>query len=395
MNIKFATFQSRLQHSPEFNREIDEFIRDVERALGDRLVFADLEDYDCDLKLIFVQTGGSEGFFLQNFDKLQEPYYILTNGANNSLAASLEILTYLNLKNKKGEVLHGDAEYIAKRIKTLAQTDKIIKKLKSSRLGVIGTPSDWLISSVPDYRIVKEKLGINIVDVPLGEVEKIATTPHVSKIAPTDYKDFNADDMEKSINIYDAVAQIAEENNLDGVTIRCFDLLSSLKGTGCLALAELNRRGIIGTCEGDVTAMLSMYIAKLISGQSNFQANPSRLDTKNNRVVFAHCTVPFDMVTDYRFDTHFESGIGVAIKGELKTDKVTVFRLSSDLKRYFLSSGKIVANTDEKNLCRTQIVVSLDNPVTELLTTPCGNHHVILYGDYAEQIDTLMKTLIG
>lgn len=395
MNIKIATFQSSLRHSPEFNKEISDFIRTVETALGDKLVFAELDDYDCDLKLIFVQTGGSEGYFLQNFDKLQEPYYILTNGGNNSLAASLEILTYLNLKNKKGEVLHSDAEYIAKRIKTLAQNNKIIKQLKSARLGVIGKPSDWLISSVPDYRAVKEKLGITLVDVPLNKVEKLATTPHPAKISASDYKEFNANDMQTSISIYDAIAQIAETERLDGVTIRCFDLLSSLKGTGCLALAELNRRGIIGTCEGDVAAMISMYIAKLVSGQSNFQANPSRLDTKNNRAIFAHCTVPFDMVTDYRFDTHFESGIGVAIKGELKTDKITVFRISSDMKRYFVSSGRILANTDDKNLCRTQIDVALDKPVTDLLTAPCGNHHVILYGDYAEQIDGLMKALIS
>lgn len=395
MNIKIATFQSRLQHSPEFNREISEFIRAIETALSDKLVFTDLEDYDCDLKLIFVQTGGSEGYFLQNFNKLQEPYYILTNGANNSLAASLEILTYLNLKNKKGEILHGDAEYIAKRIKTLAQTNKIIKQLKSARLGVIGAPSDWLISSVPDYRIVKQKLGITLVDVPLDDVEKFVAAPRSAKTSPSDYKDFNAEDMDRSIAIYDAIAQIAESNHFDGVTIRCFDLLSSLKGTGCLALAELNRRGIIGTCEGDVAAMISMYVANLISGQSGFQANPSRLNTKNNRVVFAHCTVPFDMLTDYRFDTHFESGIGVAIKGELKTDTVTVFRISSDLKRYFVSSGQILANTNDKNLCRTQIDVALDSPVTELLTAPCGNHHVILYGDHVEQIDNLMQTLIG
>ena len=394
MNIKIATFQSRLQHSPEFNKEISEFIRDVETALGDKLVFADLEDYDCDLKLIFIQTGGSEGYFLQNFDKLQEPYYILTNGANNSLAASLEILTYLNLKNKKGEVLHGDAEYIAKRIRTLAQTNKIVNQLKCARLGVIGAPADWLISSVPDYRLVKEKLGITLVDVPLHDIEKFATSPHPAKIAASDYKDYNAKDMNKSIAIYDAIAQIAENNNLDGVTIRCFDLLSSLNGTGCLALAELNRRGIIGTCEGDIAAMISMYVAKLVSGQSSFQANPSRLDTKNNRVIFAHCTVPFDMLTDYRFDTDFVSGSGGAIKGELKTNKVTIFRISSDFKRYLLSSGRIVANMDDKNLCRTQIDVTLDSPVTGLLTAPCGNHHVILYGDYVEQIDNLMKTLI-
>lgn len=393
MVIKISVFQSSLTHSPELGRETDEFIRAVEEALGEKLVFADLSDYDCDLKLIFVQTGGSEGLFLKNSDKLREPYYILTNGANNSLAASLEILTYLNTHGKRGEILHGDTHYIASRIKTLAETQKAVKALRRARLGVIGTPSDWLISSVPDYAAVKKVLGVTLVDVPLTRVEELAAAPRPDKAKVSDYKAYDAADLDTSLKIYGAIAQIVEEYRLDGVTIRCFDLLSSLKGTGCLALAECNRRGVIGTCEGDVAAMISMYIARLVSGQSSFQANPSRLDTRNNRVVFAHCTVPFDMVTDYRFDTHFESGIGVAIKGELKTEPVTVFRLSSDLKRYFLSSGHIMANTDEKNLCRTQIVVALDAPVTELLKAPCGNHHVILYGDHTEQLRAVMSTL--
>mgnify|MGYP003301395200 CR=1 FL=1 len=56
-----------------------------------------LDDYDCDLKLIFIESGGSEGLFLDGFKLLKAPYYLLTSGDNNSLAASLEILTYLNV----------------------------------------------------------------------------------------------------------------------------------------------------------------------------------------------------------------------------------------------------------------------------------------------------------
>ena len=105
MKIKVSTFKSRLQHSLEFNQEVTRFLSRVEDKLAAPLTLADLEDYDCDLKLIFIQTGGSEGLFLQYFEVLQEPYYLLTNGGNNSLAASLEILSYLNKIGKKGEIL--------------------------------------------------------------------------------------------------------------------------------------------------------------------------------------------------------------------------------------------------------------------------------------------------
>ena len=60
MNVKVANFQSRLQHSPSFETEIKKFTQDIEKELGSQLRYSTLEDYDCDVKLIFVQTGGSE-----------------------------------------------------------------------------------------------------------------------------------------------------------------------------------------------------------------------------------------------------------------------------------------------------------------------------------------------
>ncbi|HRF70301.1 MAG TPA: hypothetical protein PKV66_02595 [Candidatus Pelethenecus sp.] len=394
MKIKISTFKSRLQHSLEFNQEIEHFLKSVEKELDDSLILSELEDYDCDLKLIFIQTGGSEGLFLENFAKLKEPYYLLTNGGNNSLAASLEILSYLKTQNKKGEILHGSINYIVTRIKELAQLERAKKILNKAKLGVVGNPSDWLISSVPNYKLIQEKMGLELIDIPLSIVEEKALRPHFSNLKTSDYKKFNMSDLNTSINIFDGLNEIIKEQKLSGVTIRCFDLLKSLKGTGCLALAELNKNGCIGTCEGDIMAMISMQIVQALTGQSSFQANPSRINVENNSIVFAHCTLPFDMVDDYQLDTHFESGIGVAIKGELKTGKVTVFRMSSDLKHYFVSGGILMNNLNESNLCRTQVNIRLEKPVTELLKAPCGNHHIIFYGDYEKLIQQFMDILL-
>lgn len=395
MNVKISVFQSSLKHSPALSDETARFLQEIEARLNTNLKFAPLNDYDCDVKLLFVQTGGSEGLFLKNLDSLQEPYYILTNGANNSLAASMEILTYLNLHGKPGEILHGDADYIADRIKCIQETSAVINRLKQSYLGVIGKPSAWLIASVPDYKKVRKAFGVTLLDIPLSEVERAVNG--LEQTAEPDlngYKPFDKTELRKAELIRVALQKVVQKHRLNGFTIRCFDLLSSLKSTGCLALAKFNEDGVTATCEGDVATMLSMHIASLVSGKSCFQANPSRLGTKSNTIVFAHCTVPFDMLEDYCFDTHFESGIGVAVKGKLKEQRITVFRLSQDLKRYFVSGGEILNNLDDGNLCRTQINVKMDRPVTELLSNPCGNHHVILYGDHTERIDRIMKILL-
>ena len=140
--------------------------------------------------------------------------------------------------------------------------------------------------------------------------------------------------------------------------------------------------------------MISMQLIKDITSQSSFQANPSRINVKDNEITFAHCTIPFDMLDDYHLLTHFESDIGVAIKGYLSKKEVTILRISSNLKDYFISEGTIINNLEETNLCRTQIVVKLEENVNQLLTNPCGNHHIILYGKHRKELEDILNKIM-
>ncbi len=390
--IKLSSFKSMLHNYEEFDVETKKFISSIEEKINSKLEFSELDDYNCDLKLIFISSGGSEGLFLKNFDKLQEPYYFLTNGANNSLAASLEILTYLNLHNKKGEILHGDIDYLSNRIQELERIGHIKKEIEGTRLGVLGHPSDWLISSIPSYEELNNKFGIKLIDIPLSDVEdefKKKTFTDLSK----PLKDFDKEELNKAKRIYQAFESVCAKNELEGFTVRCFDLLTSLKSTGCLGLSLLNDKGIVSSCEGDIMAMVSMLVAKKITNQDVFQANPSRINVSDRKIVFAHCTIPLNMLKDYHFDTHFESRTGVAVKGYLYEKDVTVLRLSSDLKNYFLEEGKIIRNLDDPNLCRTQIEVEFDSDISRILKNPCGNHHIIFYGRHKKVIEEYLNNL--
>ena len=46
---------------------------------------------------------------------------------------------------------------------------------------------------------------------------------------------------------------------------------------------------------------------------------------------------------------------------------------------------------DENNLCRTQILLKIDDNIEYFLNRPYGNHHVVVYGDYREDIVNFMK----
>lgn len=99
------------------------------------------------------------------------------------------------------------------------------------------------------------------------------------------------------------------------------------------------------------------------------------------------------MVTNYTLDTHFESGIGVAIRGKLKEEKVTIFKFSRDLKNYYVTTGTIIKNLNENNLCRSQIEVKIDDNIEYFLNRPYGNHHVVIYGDHKQKIIDFLNNM--
>ena len=337
----------------------------------------DYSDYGThDLSLIYVRTGGTEGIFRRLLPELQakscRPFYLLTSGKSNSLAASMEILSYLRQHDLRGEIIHGSSAYVAHRIQLLKKVEEARRALQGTRLGIIGKPSDWLIASDADKEKVQHLLGITLVDIPMQELLSEITDPE---------------------KIYEALKALIDRYQLQGFTLRCFDLLSTVKNTGCMPLARLNAEGFVAGCEGDVPAMLSMMMVRSLLGISGFQANPSSINPETGEIIFAHCTIPLNMVERYELDTHFESGIGTGIRGYMKEGPVTIFKLSGDLSRHFVAEGTLVRNEAKPDLCRTQQVIQLaDKSLTTsyFLTHPIGNHHIIMPGHCQELFEQLL-----
>ena len=383
MKINIYPIVSSLHEETRINEETFKLLNELIINSNHQFNIVNIDElYNADLSLVLVQSGGSEGLFLKQFSKLKEPYYLLTYGNNNSLAASLEILSYLKDNNLKGEVLHGSTDYLNERIDILLSN--------KDRLGVIGKPSDWLIASNVDYDNALKYHNIELIDIDINKVVKY----YNGELKEFNYNfDYNQEEIDKALKLHRVLLKIKEEYNLKGLTIRCFDLLSVLNTTACLSLSLFNKNRITSTCEGDIPSMISMHILNRLTGQVGFQANPSRIDIKDKKMVLAHCTLPLDMPTSYTLDTHFESGIGVAVKGELKEEVITIFKLSRNLKDYYVSTGKIIRNLNEDNLCRTQIEIGVDDDIEYFLTRPYGNHHIIIYGDFKEEIKKYMRKI--
>ena len=342
-------------HSETVAEPADErFIQDIEEALGEAFEFGrtDFSEYSRTRNnIIYVRTG------------------------------------------RPGEILHGSAEEIALRLrdgftkggKSHVKEYDMGRILEGYKVGVVGKPSDWLISSDVDYAVAKERLGVEIVDIDINELVGLAEEPDRKwleglKLNPPNKpkfgKSFSEKDFCGSMDIYCAMKTLVERYGLAGVSLRCFDLLTALGNTGCMALAILNSQGVVATCEGDIPTLLSMCIAHRKFGISGFQANLSRID--GDKMLFAHCTVPLNMVEEYSYDTHFESGIGVAVHGVLPAGAARIFKLSPDCSEMFLEDVEILENQYNDCLCRTQILVDAPGLADYFLRSPIGNHHVII-----------------
>lgn len=369
------------------------------------------EDYGTDLSLIYVRTGGTEGLFKELLPTLQglsrQTILLLTSGKSNSLAASMEILSYLRQEGLRGEILHGSPSYIRSRIEALSKVEKARRFLEYKTLGIVGHPSDWLISSGFDRDVVLDKLGISLQYIPMEELmEEYASLKDEVAESWDEVVGCHSERSEESTplstpvkqaipgayRLYKALRTLVTDYGLFGLTIRCFDLLTAIHNTGCLALARLNSEGYVAGCEGDVPAMLSMMIGRAVSGVSGFQANPSSIDPETGEIVFSHCTVPLDMVSSFGLDTHFESGIGVGIRGQLPSGPVTVFKVAGNLSRHFICEGELLRCEAKPDLCRTQTVLKLPaSAASYFLTEPIGNHHIFLPGHHAAVLEALLK----
>ncbi|MBR4837272.1 MAG: fucose isomerase [Bacteroidales bacterium] len=340
------------------------------------------------VNFVMIATGGTENLFKKLFametfreTSLQKTITLIADGRNNSLAASLEILSYLSENGKEGRILHGTNDEIVNEIvETRYGTSLPTDLFNGTRIGVFGQPSDWLIASGVDYEYIREHYGIETVFIDLQRL--------VDEIGSSEKTDMLAADK-----TYTAIKKICQEERLDAMTIRCFDIVKACNTTSCLALAKLNDEGIVAGCEGDMQTLMTMLLAKKLLNEPAFMANPSILTDTTS--MFAHCTVPLSMCYKTSMRTHFESGIGVAVQGDMPLGDYTIMKWGGrKLDKYFVTEAKAIKNEYSNHFCRTQITFDI-NLKPYLLNHPIGNHHVIIKGRHAEEIKRFLTSCLA
>ncbi len=408
MKVGMYSLFSPIHDEDAISQTLEQFVKDLSKnieveEIDDEILSSDKKE-EYDLITVFVKTGGTENIFKEIFDKLEGPVILVATSLHNSLAASMEILSWVKSQDRRGKILHGKPAEIAKEMENLIKIKETKDKLANSRLGLIGEPSDWLIDSHIDKQAVQDRWGLEVIKIPIQEVldeyhniheERAQNLINEFTDKATSIEEPSENDLMKAAKVYFALKNIVNRYDLNSLTIRCFDLVTELETTGCLALSLLNNEGIVAGCEGDIPATVSMMITNYLTGNIPFMANPVSLNTKNNKVKFAHCTVATKSVNDYIIRSHFETGIGVGIQGEIKKGNITVFKIGGKkLDHLAFQNAQLINNLNSEFACRTQVLLDFDgDDISYFLKNPIGNHHILVEGNHTEILNQFVESL--
>jgi L-fucose isomerase-like protein len=363
------------------------------QGVSHRIVEAD----DKTPSVLLVVTGGTEHLALAALERMPGPAVLLAHPEQNSFPAALEILARLRQAGRPGRiVLLNESEDGYRSLRQLVGILAAHTRLASMRLGRIGRPSDWLVGSTPDPGVVTSTWGPEVVDVPTDaliaaidaaspdEVEAIRADFVQGAATVTEPDD---DDLRAAARVAAGLQRLVRDERLDGCSVRCFDLVTGKRTTGCLALSWLLDQGIIAGCEGDVPATLTMAWLQAMTGQPSFMANPQDLDRQANTIDCAHCTIARSLVSRYTLRSHFESSLGIGIQGQLDAGDATLARIGgAGLRDLFVSDATVVAGRHSELRCRTQVRLRLVSDVGDLLVRPLGNHHVVARGHWTDAL---------
>lgn len=377
-------------HVEELNQRVRSFLTDLENNSDNNYHLVNsISDFDDgDLGVFFVESGKVEPLFRDITEIVRGPYYLLTMDYGDSLSAALEIVSYLHGVGKEGIIIHGTGSEINEQINKHIEEKIYTLSKEGFRLGIIGRPSDWLIGSEVDYFRARMVFNVDLTDLTMQELifDYAGISAHLEQgrlEAVYDEKELN-----KAYRVYKALKVMIRDHHLDGIALCGEDLFNSLRATPSLAVSLLGERGIVALEETDVTSLLCALNLKYALHAPSFEGHPFFIDARNNNIAFDSNSVPLNMTESYSFgpDYHFEEGI--AVKGILKKEPVTVVMLSNGLRHFYAEEGEIVANLAGKAHRKTQILVHLSSASVEnLLVHPLGGRALIVYGHHQAEIE--------
>jgi L-fucose isomerase-like protein len=204
------------------------------------------------------------------------------------------------------------------------------------------------------------------------------------------------------VGTYVTLKQIARQEQLDGLAIRCWpEFFTEMGCAACGAMSMLSDEYTPCSCEADVNGTITQLMLQWLSGEPAFGSDLVSFEVDEDIAVLWHCGLaPLSMAdpaVQPRGTIHSNRQLPLLMEFTLKPGRVTVARLSEATGSYRLVVGGGQMLQAPPSFSGTSGVLRFDRPAAQVLDTIIGEgleHHLtITYGDYVPALKALAAML--
>ena len=200
----------------------------------------------------------------------------------------------------KPHVVHPLSDKFQENLKDFAAICRVVNGMKRFTIGCIGARTTAFKTTRFD-EIGLQKNGITVESLDLSElvfkVNNMADDDEkvVKKLAALEaYADFSNVPIDRKTmhaKISVVIDDYVDEYHLDALAIRCWNEMEQiLRVCPCVLLSELNDRGIVTSCEIDLTSAISMRAMSLASEEPTAVLDwNNNYGDEENKVILFHC----------------------------------------------------------------------------------------------------------
>ncbi len=276
----------------------------------------------------------------------------------NALVAATMNSASLKRLGQTGYVVYGgkeDSRAVSK-LKNLIYSYGVIKKLKSTVLGLFGYRPTAFYNSSFDEGLIRRTFGIRMEETDLKVIfDRMAQIPEdkvnadMKAISETiRVGQLPEGHLENHSRLYFALKEVMKEQGYDFATLKCWPEMGNLKTTPCAVMGRLADEDNHIVCEGDVDAGLALIVENYLTGLPAFITDMINIDEDKNLLIYWHCGNAAPSLMNPKYDVtmnnHPLAGQGTAFYGALKPGRVTVARFCNIGGKYklFLLRGEAV-----------------------------------------------------
>lgn len=308
----------------------------------------------------------------------------------------------------KSQVLLGSwkDEKTLKSVEAFLRAAYAVNTLFYSKIGLFGYTSMSIYTGTFDHVLMRYLVGPEVEQMDaysliraaeaVPEEEVAQAIAKLTKTAPV-MEDVKAHKLYKTMALYVALKAFCAEHNWTAVNVKCqYEFSKEYRVVPCVALSLLADEGVVASCEGDMLCTVSQMILTAITGCTSTYGDS--LSQEGNVIKFSPCGfMPFSMaapgVRVQKFMEH-PGFSGIQVCGVMRPQRVTFLRLVEDVGSYHLVYGTGSGlPTEPRGGCMPALDVELDGDANELCKHYAGQHYALVYGDWADELESFAKLM--